>query len=409
MTQVPEQSGFSSVSRPQVAAVLRPEVTAGPPRAPLAGIVVGVALVLGFVGWTTVRIHAANQALAAVSTKRVADARRAVEDAAAPQKVRTVRATPETWQPLVELEGSLVAAQSAALGFKVNGRISTIRVKLGQAVKSGALLGSLDGSEAAAQQRSAEAQLRAAQAQLALADDNATRTTSMVKSGALSQAQGVQGEQQKSLASAQLDAAKAALSLSQVNLANQNLVAPFDGTVTRVPDGVGAVVSPSAIEFELMDLGTLKLKGSVGESDANLVNPGSVVEISGEHGLVKGVVQAVLGAVDPNTRRVPLEALIDNKNEKTALRSGSFVRARIAGGAPLSVLRLPHEALRPGSQDEVLLESGGRLTARHLSFALAKDGSLLVRQGLEATDNVVFSPKPEAKTGDSVVAEGGAP
>jgi RND family efflux transporter MFP subunit len=392
-----------------VAAVLRPGVMAGPPRAPLAGIVVGVALVLGFVGWTTVRIHAANQALAAVSTKRVADARRAVEDAAAPQKVRTVRATPETWQPLVELEGSLVAAQSAALGFKVNGRISTIRVKLGQAVKSGALLGSLDGSEAAAQLRSAEAQLRAAQAQLALADDNATRTTSMVKSGALSEAQGVQGEQQKSLASAQLDAAKAALSLTQVNLANQNLIAPFDGTVTRVPDGVGAVVSPSAIEFELMDLGTLKLKGSVGESDANLVNPGSVVEISGEHGLVKGVVQAVLGAVDPNTRRVPLEALIDNKNEKTALRSGSFVRARIAGGAPLPVLRLPHEALRPGSQDEVMLESGGILTAPHLSFALAKDGSLLVRQGLEATDNVVFSPKLEAKTGDRVVASGGAP
>ena len=91
-------------------------------------------------------------------------------------------------------------------------------------------------------------------------------------------------------------------------------------------------MSPSAVEFELMDLGTLKLKGSVGESDANLVHPGSVVEISGEHGLVRGVVSSVLGAVDPNTRRVPLEALIDNKNDQdgAALRR---VRARSQAGA----------------------------------------------------------------------------
>jgi hypothetical protein len=56
-----------------------------------------------------------------------------------------------------------------------------------------------------------------------------------------------------------------------------------------------------------------------------------------------------------------------------------------------------------------LLENGGVLTVRHLTFALAKDGSLLVRQGLEPTDNVVFSPKPEAKTGDRVVVQGAAP
>lgn len=380
-----------------------------PARAPLAGIIALSVLGLGFVGWTGVRIHAAKQAQAAVSNKRSVDAQKAVQEAAAPLKVRTVRGQSQSWQPLVEFEGSLQAAQSAALGFKVNGRVNSVRVKLGQVVKAGALLGTLDSSEAAAQVRSADAQLRAAQAQLALADDNARRTSSMVSNGALSESLGVQSAQQKSLALAQLDAAKAGLSLSQVNLQNQALVAPFAGTVTRVPDGVGAVVSPSLVEFELMDLSTLKLKGSVGESDANLVHPGSLVEISAEHGSVTGVVSALLGAVDPSTRRVPIEALIDNKKEATMLRSGAFVRARIQGGAPLPVLRLPHEALRPGSQDEVLLVQDGSLTVTRVSYALGKDGSLLVRQGLKETDDVVFSPKPEAKTGDRVVAEGATP
>ena len=378
-------------------------------RAPLAGVLAGGALVLGLFGWTGVRIHAAQQAQAAVGNKRTADAQKAVQEAAAPQKVHTARGENQIWQPVVEFEGSLQAAQSAALAFKVNGRINSVRVKLGQVVKAGTLLGTLDSSEASVQFRSADAQLRAAQAQLALAEDTARRTASMVSSGAIAESMGVQSNQQKSLANAQLDDAKAGLALSQVNLQNLNLVAPFAGTVTRVPNGVGAVVSPSEIEFELMDLGQLKLKGSVGESDANLVHPGSLVEVNGERGSVTGVVSAVLGAVDPNTRRVPLEALIDNKKDATALRAGTFVRARIQGGAPLPVLRLPHEALRPGSQDEVLVVKGEALVTQRVSYALGRDGSLLVRQGLDATDDVVISPKPEAKTGDRVVVEGATP
>jgi membrane fusion protein (multidrug efflux system) len=380
-----------------------------PPRAPLAGILVLGALTVGFVGWTGVRIHAAKQVQAGVTEKRAVAAQRAVAEAAAPERVRTVRAESQTWQPLVEFEGSLMAAQSAALGFKVNGRISAVGVKLGQVVKAGTLLGRLDSNEAAAQVRSADAQLRAAQAQLALAEDNARRTSSMVSSGALAESMGVQSASQRSLASAQLDAAKAGLALSQVNLQNQNLVAPFSGTVTRVPDGVGTVVSPSMVLFELMDLSALKLKGSVGENDANLIRVGAPVEISTEHGTATGVVKAVLGAVDPSTRRVPLEALFDNEKVSTKLRSGAFVRARIQGGAPLPVLRLPHEALRPGSQDEVLVVQGDVLTVKRVSYALSKDGSLLVRHGLEATDEVVLSPRPEAKTGDRVVVEGAQP
>jgi len=380
--------------------------TGTPPRAPLSGIVVLGALVVGLVGWTGVRVHAAKEAQAAVSSKRTVAAQKAVQDAAAPEHVQIVRGESQTWQPLVEFEGSLVAAQSAALGFKVNGRISAVGVKLGQVVKAGALLGRLDGNEAAAQVRSADAQLRAAQAQLALAQDNARRTSAMVSSGALAETMGVQSASQLSLASAQLDAAKAGLSLSQVNLQNQALIAPFSGTVTRVPDGVGAVVSPSMVLFELMDLSALKLKGSVGESDANLIHVGAPVEIGTERGSATGVVSAVLGAVDPSTRRVPLEAVFDNKQESTRLRSGAFVRAHIRGGAGLPVLRLPHEALRPGSQDEVLVVEGEFLTVKRVSYALGKDGSLLVRQGLEASDRVVLSPRPEAKTGDRVLIEG---
>ena len=47
--------------------------------------------------------------------------------------------------------------------------------------------------------------------------------------------------------------------------------------------------------------------------------------------------------------------------------------------------------------------------AINVNYALGKDGSLLVRQGLDLADDVVLSPTPEAKTGDRVVVEGARP
>ena len=315
--------------------------------------------------------------------------------------MQVAHAQAETWQPSVDFEGTLAASQAASLGFKVGGRMGNIRVKVGDVIKAGAVLGTLDATEAAAQLKATQAQARAAEAQLSLAEDTERRTSAMVASGSLAEASGVQTVQQKALAAAQLDAARAQISLVQVSLGNHSLIAPFAGTVTKVPDGIGAVVGPGAPQFELEDLRTLKLRSTVSEHDANLLQTGAVVEIDAEHGPVKGKVSAVIASVDAATRRVPIEALIENPG---ALRAGSFVRAHVRSAEAISVLRLPHTALRPGSQDEVLTLQGDKLQLKNIIFSVAKDGSMLVRRGISADDQVVLSPKSEWKTGDSATA-----
>jgi multidrug efflux pump subunit AcrA (membrane-fusion protein) len=107
--------------------------------------------------------------------------------------------------------------------------------------------------------------------------------------------------------------------------------------------------------------------------------------------------------VDPATRRVPVEAEI--KNDQSGLLGGSFVRARVVGLDRLAVLKLPGETLRPGSQNEIMIVKGGRLEARKLTFTVASDGTLLVRDGLGAGERALLSPSAEAKDGDSVVLQ----
>jgi RND family efflux transporter MFP subunit len=370
------------------------------PRAPLAGILAGVLLVVGLGGWAGVRIHAATTQKKALAAQRADDARRAANETRAVPKVRVIVPEATTWSPAVEIDGTLAAARSAELGFETPGRLAQVSVRVGDAVKSGQLLATLDTGEVSAQLKAAQAQVRAAEAQLTLAADQERRTATMVQSGSLAEANGVQSTQQKALATAQLDAARAQVSLSQVALGNHRLVAPFAGSVTRAPEGVGGVVSPGTSLFEVVDLSRLKLRGTLGEHDAALVEPGAKIVIESEHGSVEGTVSVVLGSVDPATRRVRMEADIDNQDKR--LRAGSFVRGAMRGSSNISVLKLPHDVLRPGAQDELFVVSGDALVSRHVVYAVTPEGDLLVRRGLAAGERVLRAPKADTRAGERV-------
>lgn len=381
------------------------ESTAAPERvkAPLAGVVAGLVLVGGLVAWTGSRIATATKAQAVLAEKRAVEAEKNAALSKQLERVAVVQGQAATWLPSVQLDGTLTAQQSASLGFKVPGKIGSLKVKVGDQVRAGALLATLDATEAGAQAAASAAQVRAAEAQLALAQDGERRTQAMVQSGSFSEASGVQSTQQRALALAQLDAAKAQSSLARVSLGNHTLTAPFAGTVTRVPDGIGEVVGPGTPLVEIVNTKVLKLSTTVSEHDADLLLLGAPVMLDLETGKATGRLSAVLGTVDEKTRRVPVEATFDNPG---FLRSGAFVQARVDAKNEIPVLRLPHEVLRPGSQDEVMVVlDGGRLDARHVVLSVDKDGTLLVRRGLSASDKVVAKPKPEAKTGDVVSIE----
>jgi len=102
---------------------------------------------------------------------------------------------------------------------------------------------------------------------------------------------------------------------------------------------------------------------------------------------------------------VPVVAEFGNTSKGgPRLRAGAFVRAWVRAREAIPVLRVPHGVLRPGSQDEVLRvdPSTSKLDLRRIVFSVEPDGSLLVRNGLDASDQLVLDPIPEALAGDLV-------
>lgn len=357
--------------------------------------VLGIAGVL-VVAWLGVRIATTVTQQKDIAAKRAANPP-ADADTLQVQVVGPVRAS---WIPSVSLEGTIEAEQRSLLGFKVGGRLTGVEVRLGDHVKAGQLLGRLDAGEAFAQQSAAKAQLEAAHAQVMLAQDTERRTAQLVKSGALTEANGVQAEGQRALAEAQAAAARAQLGLTGASLSNHTLTAPFAGVVTRAPSTRGAVVGPGEALFEIVDMSALRLKGSIGESDASLARVGSRVSIQTPSGVAVGHIRAVVGVLDAGTRRIPVEADVEPHD---GLHVGSFVRATIDTDEPVAVWSVPGQALRPGSQDVVLVVRNGQLEERNVMFSVdTRSGNLLVRRGLMGNEQIVLSPRPEARSGDKV-------
>lgn len=349
---------------------------------------VGSLVVVGALGFAlAARTKEAKQTKADLEAKQAAAPKPQLE--APPPE--TTSPKPERWAPVLQVTGTLVPAEEADLAFKAGGRLATVHVQVGDVVKKGAKLATVDAAEAEAQAAAANAGVRSAEVALAMSVDAEHRAQALWKTGSVPEIEKTTAEQRAAMSRAQLEQARAQARLASTAVGNAVLTAPFDGVVTRVPTGTGKIVAPGEPLFHLENLSLLKLNGTLGEAEAKLVKVGAELDVNG----AVGKITAVLSSLDAQTRRVPLFAEVPNPG---TLLARSFVRATVKSKDPIDVLRVPANVLVPGSQDQVAVVGGGALHLRTISFFATPTG-LLVQSGLAAGDVVVVAPGADVKEG----------
>ena len=335
-----------------------------------------------------------------LADKKQLSAALAEQVATAPKKagVTVVHGVEKRWRPSIPVTGTLAPVQEAEIGFKTSGKLVAVRVKVGDRVKAGRELAALDVSEARAQAAATGAGVRAAQVSYDMAKDAEKRTGALFAQRAVTDAENLGAQNRAALSLAQLEQAKAQAQLAAVGVQNGSLIAPFSGLVTKVPSGVGKIVSPGEALFRVEDTSVLKLSATLSEADARLVEVGASVRVEGG---ATGKVTAVLASLDPQTRRVPVQAEIPN-DQASPLFAGAFVRATVVSDKEIDVLELPPGALRPGSQDDVVVRVGGKAHVVRVAFTQGEGGAIFVRSGITTADAVVLNPSAEVREGDDL-------
>jgi cobalt-zinc-cadmium efflux system membrane fusion protein len=175
------------------------------------------------------------------------------------------------------------------------------------------------------------------------------------------------------------------------------VAAPIGGTVIQRKVGLGQYINVGGNEpvFTVGDLSTVWLIANVRESDAPKMKIGAPVEVSvlAYPGRVFNARLAyVAPALDPNTRRLPVRAEIDNPGRE--LLPEMFASFRIVSGDSRLMPAVPQEAVvYEGAQARVWVArpSQKAVVTRPIEVGATTNGLVEVRKGLSVGETVVAS------------------
>lgn len=330
-------------------------------------------------------------ALVAMRVAAVTGASRAsAAEAARPPLVPAVKLSRGEVEQSVVVTGSIRARNAVVVHPELAGRIESVGARLGDRVRAGQVLATLEHDEIAWQAKAAHAAVDLAKANLAGARLEHARTKALHEGGAAAAAQLDAASVRLALAEAQLAQAEAAAGLADEHVRNARIESPISGVVARRSVEVGAQVGPQAEAFSVEDVSALKLESAVDAAEWSRLLPGADAEVTvdarpGEK--FRGKVSARAPSLDPATRRATIEIEIENGSGK--LLPGMFARAAVAAGRAESAVILPREALVEAEGGAVVWRlAGGKAEAVRPRLGASDGRRIAVVAGLEEGDVV---------------------
>ncbi len=341
----------------------------------------------------------------------------------APIPVRTAPIAVRSIGSVLELSGSVSAARIAHVGAVVAGRISDVRVRVGDRVAAGQTIATTDDASyraqlaeasagaAGANETSAAASAGVAQTEARLAMARATqgRMARLFAQGAISRQQFDQSQAdfraaaavtaqagaQRAAAGDAASQAGAAVSAAAIAVSDSVIRAPFDGVVTERFADAGTAVGPGTPIVTVQSDGALEVDVAVPQENAGVLHLGSRIEVrsSDTSQPLTGTVQG-LSPADPALRSVLARIALPATH---GLRAGTFVRVRLQGTLERG-RTVPLDALvTRGGQTGVFVIAGGKAL-----FAPVATGAADMRDvevtGLRPDDRAVATTDLERLT-----------
>jgi RND family efflux transporter MFP subunit len=312
-------------------------------------------------------------------------------------------------QPLT-LPGTLQGEIESTVYARSNGYVVRWMKDIGSPVKKGDVLAEITAPEIDQELSQSVSSRDQSAASASLAKSTADRWAALRQKDAVTQQDLDERLSAYNQAAASLAAADANVRRLQKLQGFNQVVAPFDGVVTRRNVDVGDLVNggnggTGRALFAVAQVDPLRLYVYVPQSYAQQIKVGdgvtvTLAERAGQQ--FRGSIARTAGAIDTATRTMQVEIQVPNPTG--ALIAGSYVQVSLPVNVDKEALVVPTNVLlfRPEGTHVALVDSAGRV---HL--ALVKLGTdfgtrVEVLQGLSAADRIVLNPADSLADGDVV-------
>lgn len=281
--------------------------------------------------------------------------------------------------------GRVTAADEAQVATRASGTVTAVLVEVGEPVRVGQLLATLDDTDVVAR-------IQAARAQVELAEKQHGRISRLADDGAASQMELDQ-------ATAQLQAARAMLQEAEAHAAYVEVKAPFSGVVTARMADPGDLAVPGHPIVTVQTRGASKVVADLPAGAQESVTEGMPVTLSHGGAAVPATVSRVVPALDARSHRFRIEV---RSEEPLPWSAGQVVTLNVAD-AGSGTRWIPADAVvRRGQMAGVYTVENDSLRLRWLRLGRTLDDAVEVLAGPAGDLTVVRSPARELMDGQPV-------
>jgi RND family efflux transporter MFP subunit len=309
----------------------------------------------------------------------------------APRRIEVAAVTISDIGRRLELAGVTRASDRAQLSFPIPARVSTRPVEVGDRVRRGQVLASLDDHEFRLAEQASSAALAELEIRLAQAQREEQRTARLAAAEAATAEELEQNRAAASALAAARDAAAARLAETRRLLAESTLEAPFSGTVTAVHVEPGEWAAPGQPILELAGEGAVEIMLEVPESAWSRLDVGREVEVSLPFLAVSatGQITRLAGVAGGPGGLFPVEITIRDRGDIVSGLAAEVVlplESRPQLTVPMASI------LNPGSSRPAVFRiTGGRAQRIEVEIGEVIGERIAVTGALEAGDSVAVS------------------
>ncbi|MFO1227369.1 efflux RND transporter periplasmic adaptor subunit [Roseateles sp.] len=328
---------------------------------------------------------------------------------------------------VVQAAGVLQPRLKVDVGAQVSGQVKKIHVQLGQQVKQGDLLVSLDPELARSDVAQAEATLAQQRAlidsrnvDLGLLRKELARQRRLMAGDATTGVDLERAEAEVAKLEAELRGAaataqrlEAELAKGKLRLSYTSITAPMDGTVVNLPVQEGQTVIAvqiTPVMVTLANMDEITVRARVPEADIAAIQVGQVarfITLSGEAQRYEGKVRVIQPVPERAGNAVFYNVLFEVDNKARKLLSDMTVQVSIETGKASKALTIPMVALgergEDGRFDVTVLDAKNEQKRRPIKTGLQDGARVQVLDGLKAGEKVLLAP-PSAADAASAAA-----
>jgi RND family efflux transporter MFP subunit len=286
-----------------------------------------------------------------------------------------------------ELDGVVEAVRQATVSAQATGRVSSVLVKVGDKVKAGQVLATIDDRDTQTGVARSQAQVAQSEAELANALANVQRTRDLRKQGFVSQAALDVAESQYKAAQAGRAGAGAGVQQARLAQSFTQVTAPFDGYVMETLAQAGDLAVPGKPVATVYAPQPLRVVVQVPASMGAQARSAQRIELQVGETWVQPTAQQGVTAVDPVSQTLTWKMDVPAA-AAAQLMPGQQARVRFVGGSAQRMVVPQAAVLRRGELTGVYVASDKGFVLKAVRLGVQHGDSVEVLAGLKAGDVV---------------------